>query len=244
MSRIFVTGDTHGGSVGDLNKLNSKKFPIGKTLTKNEYVIVAGDFGCVWSAEGSKGHKHDLYTQNWLHEKPWTTLFIDGNHENHDMLAKLEEVKMFGDVVGKVNDSIYHLKRGRVYNINGKSIFTMGGAESLDKENRTLGISYWKEEVPSYKEMDLALENLGLANWKVDYVITHNCPNRVGMRFITEHNAQGLYNTKISDPTATFLDHLYIDRDLQYKKWFYGHWHKDWQYDDFRLVYQNVVELE
>ena len=36
-SKIFITGDTHGEI--DFGKLSSKEFPIGKTLTKNDYVI-------------------------------------------------------------------------------------------------------------------------------------------------------------------------------------------------------------
>ncbi|MDM8195794.1 hypothetical protein QUV98_05625 [Massilimicrobiota timonensis] len=46
MSRIFITGDTHGSY--DIQKLARKNFPEGKTLTKDDYMIICGDFGCVW----------------------------------------------------------------------------------------------------------------------------------------------------------------------------------------------------
>ena len=46
MSRIFITGDTHGSY--DMTKLSRRHFQEGKTLTKNDYVIICGDFGCVW----------------------------------------------------------------------------------------------------------------------------------------------------------------------------------------------------
>lgn len=49
MSRIFITGDTHGSY--DIQKLARKNFPEGKTLTKDDYVIICGDFGCVWGGE-------------------------------------------------------------------------------------------------------------------------------------------------------------------------------------------------
>lgn len=42
---IYVTGDTHG--VIDIGKLGFKNFPEGKNLTKNDYVIICGDFGFV-----------------------------------------------------------------------------------------------------------------------------------------------------------------------------------------------------
>lgn len=57
----------------DLYKLNSKFFREGKKLTKDDYVIICGDFGGVWD----KG-EYDKYVQNWYNERPWTTLFVDG----------------------------------------------------------------------------------------------------------------------------------------------------------------------
>ena len=69
--KIYVVGDTHGDI--DLYKLNSKFFREGKKLTKDDYVIICGDFGAVWN-----NSKSDRYLQRWYNEKPWTTLFVDG----------------------------------------------------------------------------------------------------------------------------------------------------------------------
>ena len=55
------------------------------------------------------------------------------------------------------------------------------------------------------------------------------------------HNAQGLYSGKINDPTTNFLEH--IRTTLKFKKWFYGHWHDDWKWDDFQLLYDKVVKI-
>ena len=115
LPKVYTCGDTHGGH--DMRKLNSKNWKEGKTLTKSDFLIQLGDFGCLWYPHGSqKQKKDDHHWQRWLNNKKWTTLFIDGNHENHDQLAELPEVEMFGGMVGKVSDSIYHLKRGYVYN--------------------------------------------------------------------------------------------------------------------------------
>ena len=46
-SKIYITGDMHG-EIG-ISKFNSNNFPEGKTLTKDDYVIVLGDFGLVWN---------------------------------------------------------------------------------------------------------------------------------------------------------------------------------------------------
>ena len=41
--------------------------------------------GIVWALD-----KTDLYWQLWFEHKNFTTLFIDGNHENHNALDSIE----------------------------------------------------------------------------------------------------------------------------------------------------------
>jgi hypothetical protein len=43
---IYVTGDTHGRK--DIDKLYASCFPEGQTLTREDYVIICGDFGALW----------------------------------------------------------------------------------------------------------------------------------------------------------------------------------------------------
>lgn len=73
---IFVTGDTHG----DYTRFNTANFPEQKAMTKLDYVIICGDFG-IWNESNE-----EKYWLNWLQDKPFTTLFVDGNHENYDLL--------------------------------------------------------------------------------------------------------------------------------------------------------------
>lgn len=76
---IYVTGDTHANI--DIEKLNTTKFPQQKNLTKDDYLIICGDFGLCWD-----GSRREMWWQDWLTAKNFTTLWIDGNHENFDML--------------------------------------------------------------------------------------------------------------------------------------------------------------
>lgn len=41
---IYITGDTHGAL--DIGKLNTKKFPEQKQMTKDDFVIVCGTSDC------------------------------------------------------------------------------------------------------------------------------------------------------------------------------------------------------
>ena len=198
MSRIFVTGDTH--MPYDVSKLNSKHFPEGKTLTKNDYVIILGDFGLLWNykitdvniesnPKDKKWSKDEIYWKNWLEEKPWTTLFVDGNHENFDRLYSYPISEWNGGKVQKISDSIIHLMRGEIYIIDGKKIFTFGGARSTDRGDilgpdrakADIGKYWWMEELPFQSEIDNAINNLEKNDFKVDYILTHTLPNNLLM---------------------------------------------------------------
>ena len=98
-------------------------------------------------------------------------LWIDGNHENFDMLYQFPLIDKFGGKVREIAPDIYHLDRGQVLTIDGKKIFCMGGARSVDKEYRVEHISWWKEEMPSREEMERAIAALEQNHWRVDYVI-------------------------------------------------------------------------
>lgn len=120
---IFITGDAHG----EITKFSSKRFIQQKELTKSDYVIVLGDFGMLWS-----GDKSDKYKLDWLESKNFTTLFIDGNHENFDLINEYPTVEWNGGKVHMIRPSVIHLCRGQVFNLQGKKFFTFGGAESHD----------------------------------------------------------------------------------------------------------------
>ena len=60
------------------------------------------------------------------------------------------------------------MKRGEVYEIDGKTIFTFGGADSIDKHQRKNRIDWWKEEMPNYLEMNYGRDNLEEIDCKVD----------------------------------------------------------------------------
>ncbi len=129
---IYITGDTHG----TFDRFSSEKFPEGDNLTRSDSVIVAGDFGLIWDPEPTR-YEHtyinrELFNIHKLSEIPFTILFLDGNHDNHNRLHKLSKIPMFGGIVGKVSENIFYLRRGEIYTIEDKTFFTFGGALSRD----------------------------------------------------------------------------------------------------------------
>jgi hypothetical protein len=232
----FTCGDFHGHR--DIHKLNSDSFPEGKSMTKNDYLIQVGDFGLVWDYKGESPDED--YWLTWLQSKPWTTLFIDGNHENFARLDTLPKIPMFGDEVGVVRDGIYHLLRGRIYVINGKKIFTMGGGLSIDKMSRVEGMSWWAREIPNYGEWAGARASLDAHNWEVDYVITHDI-HEAGYNALFAEN-RSYYKDSYVLPQN--LEH--VRQNLKYKKWFCGHHHIDKSFPQFNttIMYNKVLPLD
>jgi DNA repair exonuclease SbcCD nuclease subunit len=224
---IYITGDIHGSI--DIHKLSTTNFPEQKQLTKDDYVIICGDFGNVWN-----NSKEELYWRRWLNNKNFTTLFVDGNHCNFDLLNAYPISQWNGGNVHFISDSIIHLMRGQIFEINGVKLFTMGGAASHDKQYRREGISWWKEELPSYKEYEEALKNLDKNNWSVDYIITHTGP----LELVSQFKYIEFENNQLED----FLNQ--IDEQLQYKHWYFGHFHRDQQIDEkHTVVYNNIIKI-
>lgn len=230
---IYVTGDMHGTAEYGPNRLSLSEWPEGRELTRNDTVIVAGDFGYVWD-----GSHVDDYWLDWLEERPWTTCFVDGNHENHELLAAMPERAWNGGRVHEVRPHVLHLMRGQVFDLEGVRIFTMGGASSHDRAWREEGESWWPGELPSDAERSEALGNLDACGWAVDYIITHEAPLDLASELSWECNRP----FDGGDVHQRFLQE--VDDRLSYRTWFFGHYHDDeWRDDRHRLIYRDIVPI-
>lgn len=243
MGKIFLVGDTHG--ISDIEKI--KNFKQAKELTKDDYLIILGDAGIIWGGtdEGLEyGYKAPngciMNTQNdkklieFYDSQPYTTLFLDGNHENHKCLNSYPVSVWNGGKVHKISDSIIHLMRGEVYTINTLKFFVMGGADSIDKGMRIQDLSWWSEELPSNDEIDNAIVNINKHCGVFDYILTHCAGTNINSqlcRFGTETNA-----------LTIFFD--FIEDKIEYDKWYFGHYHKDKAVDNKHIcVWNKIIEL-
>jgi len=231
---ILGTGDLHRQI--DLYRLSSLNFPFGKKLTKKDYLIIAGDFGLVWDA--SEG---ELRLRKWLEDKPWTTLFVDGNHENFDLLDKYPISEMFGGEVSIISPSIIWLRRGQIFEIDYTKIFTFGGAFSIDIYTRLPGRSWWPQEIPNQTEYNTAIKNLEKNNWEVDYVITHTCPYHEVDSFTYMYIDNKVKIDKKEDRATYMLQD--IKDKLKFKKWYFGHFHVNKEIGRFHCLYYDIVQL-
>ena len=257
---IYITGDCHA-NFKRFTKKRRKELPF--ELTENDYVIVTGDFGLLWAKD-----KEFEYNLEWLSGLPFKILWVQGNHENYDMIAEYPLEQWNGGSVRHIaKDKIILLERGQVFNIEGNSFFTFGGASShdvqggiLDKddidydENRRNAIksglpyrvkhySWWEQELPSEEEMQTGRDNLAKVDYKVDYVITHCLSS--SMQYKLELIYGGYYHQFLykSDILTGYFDE--IESKLQYKQWFCGHYHMDMLLDNQHWIfYNNILPLE
>lgn len=253
---IFVTGDIHGRP----HRLSSVLFYEQKEFGDNKdenIVIICGDFGLVW--EPREEGISEKYWLKWLEDKPFTTVFCDGNHENHPRLNSYPVKEWNGGIVHEIRPHVLHLIRGEVYTIEGKKFFVFGGASSHDISNgivdgsdedwkeqckalerqgkymyRIKGLSWWEEELPSKEQMDNGLTNLEKHNYEVDYIITHS-PPASSISLI----GRGKYK---QDILTRYLE--YIRQRTKYKRWYMGHMHLDSPINDKDiLLYQQIERI-
>ena len=174
---IYLTGDTHG--LIDIDKLDLY-FWDKDYVTKDDYLIILGDVGCLW--DGGDG---DRAVQKKLHDLPCTVLWIDGNHENFDLMACTgSESAWNGGRVQIIQEDIKRLLRGQIYEIEGHKFWTMGGGNSIDRIYRQKGVSWWSQEMPSREEYEEGTKNLERVDYKVDYILTHTCPETIGRQLV------------------------------------------------------------
>ena len=226
-------------------------------MTRDDFVIVCGDFG-LWH-----DNKTERWWLKWLEEKNFTILFVDGNHENFDRLySEFEVVDFHGGKAHKIRENIYHLMRGYIFDLCDKKFFAFGGASSHDIDDGILDrkdfqsdrelvneynrrtrrgemlrinhISWWKEEMPSPEEMDFGLKTLNDNKNNVDFIVSHCAPSHVAASI-----SAGTYKP---DMLTNYFET--ISQTVNFKKWFFGHYHNDIAVDDkYILLYDQIIRI-
>ncbi len=251
---IYITGDTHAQFE---RRFNTNVFPEQKNMTKDDYLIICGDFGGIWDRDGES--KSEKYWLDWFNDRSYTLLFIDWNHENFDRLETYPEKEWKGGKIHEIRPSVYHLTRGQVFDLDGRKIFTFGGAASHDisgglldpedpnylKKKKSLEREYepfrikhftwWEQEMPTEEEMQLGLENLRKHGNTVDFIVTHCCSTSTQEEF----GAASLYKP---DKATDYFDK--IKNTVKFKKWFFGHYHNNMNVNDREImIYEQIIRI-
>lgn len=215
IKRALIAGDTHG---------SPKHIEYLYTIAVSydvDIVLHMGDYG-YW--EHMKGGPEFLeYTSAKATQTGIPFAFIDGNHENHELLV--EYVKdPEEDTWWSIRDNLYYIPRGATWEWQGVKFMGFGGAYSIDERQRVKYVSWWPNEEADEVQIERAVERAE-ALGGVDVMFTHDVPQELDIQKIFALQGRGLLTSipgcersrdKISkvfqacDPSHLFHGHYHL----------------------------------
>jgi Icc-related predicted phosphoesterase len=158
----MFAGDIHGN-------LDHAKW-LFRHAEKNsvDIIISCGDFG-YWP-HIRWGEKFVKAIAEMARLQQITFYWVDGNHENHDLIDEMVAQNGPQAPIPMENDWLLYIPRGCRFDINGYVVMGYGGAYSWDWKHRELGLSWWTQELINDYKVD------ELPEQKVDILVTHEAP--------------------------------------------------------------------
>lgn len=202
---ICITGDMHG----DYSRFHDSKI---NKLKKGDILIVCGDFGFVW--DGSKKEKQILKR---IGRKRFYTMFVEGCHENYDLLDSYPEEDFCGGRVNVISGRLMRMKRGSMFDLQGCKFFTFGGGQTKEIDIRRESKTWWEAELPTREEIQRGEKTLKSNGYAADYIITHEPPASL-KEFLD-------FEVRQISHMHTFFD--VVKNDCKFKMWFFGKVHKN-----------------
>jgi hypothetical protein len=144
--------------------------------------------------------------------------FIRGNHDNP------ESCKVHPYYLGDYGTYTFD---------NGTKLFYISGAFSIDKDYRTPGLNWWRDEELSQQDMSKAIELY--CYFKPNLVVSHDCPLSARDHFLltTHHDEKSITNIGLQ---------IMFDA-WQPNNWIFGHHHKKHNFIKNNTNFNCVAEL-
>ena len=231
---VYVKGDVHGYLDEIINFID--RFQLNETDT----IIVLGDMGLYWD---KKGKYAENFIKNYEQDYKTNIIWIDGNHENFDLIDKFEADPATGIV--KCSEHISYIPRGTVFNIEvdgqTKTCLACGGADSVDKFRRIKHLTWWEQEQIRDEDIENAIRNS--LDKHIDYVFTHCCPHKIFMQYAPWLITLLGIDRSIIDHTSEQQLEKLMD-SIDFDQWYFAHYHIDKRLDEhFVCLFQDFVRL-
>lgn len=158
-----------GSTLGECGYLGLLKDPIVQSMSKHDYLVMLGNSGI------TEPRVDFRETVSKYRDLPCSILVIDGSTDDYDLLSDHPLFPWNGGMTQNLSRNITRLMRGQVFAIQGKTIFSMGGA--LSKERTDFGKYYdwWPEQEISEEDLMEAESNLAHRE-HVDWVFSCERP--------------------------------------------------------------------
>jgi hypothetical protein len=217
---IYITGDTHG----ERGRLSRGRL---RGLRKQDVLIICGDFGFIWN-----GGKRETSYLKRLGRRRYRICFIDGVHENFELLSKYPLVDCCGGKARVIYKRLTFLQKGEVYDFDGETVLAYGGG-ALGADN--LAQQAAESGEPTAEDLAAARLNLEAHGNAVDYVVSYEPPGRIA-DFLQE-------KTAVFGTVSAHLDK--IAERLTFKRWFFGCMHKNKMVTSkYMAVYDKVIPAD
>lgn len=226
-NNIIVCGDLHG-TWAPLNKLINKQKP--------DIILQTGDYG--WWVKFHNTTKISVNLYSTKKRKKWDQYGIrpngckiywaPGNHE--DWWSIKEELSDNNEV----QPDIFYQRRGSTIKLpDGRTVLFMGGAESIDKNFRTIGHDWFPDEIITQTDIE------NLPNVNIDIVISHTCPREFYIKLRAGNHESVVM--KSNDPSMTALS--YVLHKYRPDLWYFGHFHlyREGHYNNTRWTAVNMT---
>jgi 3-oxoacid CoA-transferase subunit A len=135
--------------------------------------------------------------------------------------------------------NLWFAEDGQILNIEGKSFLVLGGAYSVYAPGKKDGEFWWEDEQMSPVLKDRTLELIKDKNNKIDYILSHTAPlSKIpDMGWIKD-----IDKSKLDLSFEKWLDEL--DKLIEYKKWFIGHYHINHVNQKYNYVYKELIVID
>ena len=228
---IYITGDKHADFYEVCCFCKKEKTNI------SDLMIILGDAGINYFNDS-----RDYKLKKELSECKITFFCVHGNHEERPEKIKTYKTKEFHNGIVYYEEeypNILFAKDGEIYNLNNKSVLVIGGAYSVDKEYRIkYGYCWYETEQPDDDIKKRVFEVIKNNNNDIDIVLSHTCPYKYMPR---EVFMSGVDQSKVDYSTEKFLDE--VEKNLNYKKWYCGHFHTEKQIDKIEFMFGRIKDF-
>jgi len=227
---LIICGDIHG-------KLKQLVYEIVEHYKiENASVIICGDFGAGFESKQALDIEYRKCTPRLI-DHDITIYAVRGNHDNPEYFR---------------NPGVYDYPRLKfledhhLYEIEGRTIYTIGGANSVDyiwriawnedPEHKARGRKVWWEDEDIIK---LPVDKLPTST--ADIVISHEAPLSFSPIISRPKELDSAQYSRIL-ASRTYLNEVLKVMNIKY--WFYGHYHTSYSGSYNEILWRCLNELE
>lgn len=239
---IAVISDVHFPS----DQARQKKFEKGlQKLSGIKALFVCGDF-----TDNRKDTKEEemMKLPGYLKDLPYPVFYIDGNHEDYEVLKRLpkigetekEALLQYDCIIEtqstkKAADGVYYLERGSVCAADGCRILAIGGSTTGPGYRKNHPDIWQPDEDLTQQDQEKIKEALRKNQAAFDLILTHTLPIDRLKEWFPEKDVS-VTNEILQD----------VWEESSYQHWLFGHFHEDMDYPDgnFHCLYEDAMLIE